>query len=121
MARHARHRTINTALGLAAACVLTSSGGALAQTQGGTLRATSGTIRRALRSTEGSRGLDGVPIHAGVQQCGAVRPGQPTGTLDTIVPDLAKNWVWDATRTKVTFKLEEGVRWHDGKPLPQRM
>jgi hypothetical protein len=63
----------------------------------------------------GSHGLDGVPIHAGVQQCGAVRPGATD--WHTRHPDLAKNWVWDATWTKVTFQLEEGVRWHDGEPF----
>jgi peptide/nickel transport system substrate-binding protein len=38
-------------------------------------------------------------------------------TPETIVPDLAKSWEWDATKTKVTFKLNEGVKWHDGKPF----
>jgi peptide/nickel transport system substrate-binding protein len=37
--------------------------------------------------------------------------------MDTIVPDLAKSWEWDATKTKLTFKLVEGVKWHDGKPF----
>jgi peptide/nickel transport system substrate-binding protein len=36
---------------------------------------------------------------------------------DTIKPELAKSWSWDATNTKITFKLEEGVTWHDGKPF----
>ncbi len=37
--------------------------------------------------------------------------------LDTIVPDLGKSWAWDAGKTKLTFKLQEGVTWHDGKPF----
>ena len=37
--------------------------------------------------------------------------------LDTIVPDLALSWTWDATKTRLTFKLAEGVKWHDGKPF----
>jgi len=37
--------------------------------------------------------------------------------LDTIVPDLGKSWSWDDSKTKLTFKLEEGVKWHDGKPF----
>ena len=40
-----------------------------------------------------------------------------TSSLETIVPDLAKSWAWDATNTKLSFKLEEGVKWHDGKPF----
>ena len=38
-------------------------------------------------------------------------------TLDTIVPDLAESWAWDAAKTKITFKLQEGVKWHDGQPF----
>jgi peptide/nickel transport system substrate-binding protein len=38
-------------------------------------------------------------------------------SLDTIVPDLATEWSWNADKTKLTFKLREGVQWHDGKPF----
>ena len=33
------------------------------------------------------------------------------------MPDLAESWAWDATKTKLTFKLRQGVKWHDGKPF----
>jgi ABC-type transport system substrate-binding protein len=42
---------------------------------------------------------------------------KPTNNLETIVPDLAKSWEWDASYRKLTFKLNEGVKWHDGKPF----
>ena len=38
-------------------------------------------------------------------------------SIDTIVPDVAASWSWDAAKTKLTFKLQEGVTWHDGKPF----
>ena len=38
-------------------------------------------------------------------------------SLDTIVPDLGQSWTWDAGKTRLTFKLAEGVKWHDGKPF----
>lgn len=38
-------------------------------------------------------------------------------SLESIVPDLASEWSWDDTKTKLTFTLREGVKWHDGKPF----
>ena len=39
-------------------------------------------------------------------------------SMQSIVPDLATSWAWDEeTGRKLTFKLHEGVRWHDGKPF----
>lgn len=40
-----------------------------------------------------------------------------TNSLDTIVPDLATGWTWNGDHTELTFKLREGVTWHDGKPF----
>ena len=41
----------------------------------------------------------------------------PLASLDSIVPDLASEWSWDVERTALTFKLRQGVKWHDGKPF----
>jgi peptide/nickel transport system substrate-binding protein len=38
-------------------------------------------------------------------------------SLDTIVPDLATEWSWEEDKTALTFKLRQGVKWHDGKPF----
>jgi len=115
MAGRTCHRT--TALGLAAACVLTSSGAALAQKQGGTLRSYIWDNPPSASIHEEATVSTVFPFMPVFNNVVLFDQAQPTGTLDTIVPDLAKSWVWDATRTKVTFQLEEGVKWHDGKPF----
>src|SRR3954454_18886372 len=38
-------------------------------------------------------------------------------SLAAIRPELATGWAWDEEGTRLTFKLREGVKWHDGKPL----
>src|SRR5947209_20023342 len=35
--------------------------------------------------------------------------------LDNIVPDLAESWSWSEDGNDLTFKLHQGVNWHDGK------
>jgi peptide/nickel transport system substrate-binding protein len=47
-------------------------------------------------------------------------PKNPRTSLETIVPDLATSWTWDATNTRLTFQLRQGVQWHDGKPFTAR-
>jgi len=44
----------------------------------------------------------------------------PQSGLQSIVPDLATEWSWDEDKSQLTFRLREGVRWHDGKPFTAR-
>src|SRR5689334_3099241 len=41
----------------------------------------------------------------------------PQSGLQSIVPDLASEWSWDEDKTALSFRLRQGIKWHDGKPF----
>ena len=45
------------------------------------------------------------------------RQDVPQNRIDTIEPDLATKWSWNADMTALTFELRRGVNWHDGRPF----
>jgi peptide/nickel transport system substrate-binding protein len=45
---------------------------------------------------------------------------KPQESLETIIPDLAESWNWSADKKQITFRLRQGVKWHDGKPFTSK-
>ena len=99
---------------LAATLVMTP---ALAQKQGGTLRIYHRDNPPSASIHEEATISTVQPFMAVFNNLVMFDQAKKLNAPDTIVPDLAESWAWDATKTKLTFKLRQGVKWHDGKPF----
>jgi peptide/nickel transport system substrate-binding protein len=105
-------RTISAAVLFVAATVP-----ALAQKSGGTLRLYNPTNPPSASIHEEATVVTVAPFMAVFNNLVLFDQLKPINSVDTIVPDLAESWAWDASRTRLTFKLRQGVKWHDGKPF----
>src|SRR6201995_1363349 len=90
---------------------------ALAQKSGGTLRLYHNDTPPSTSLLEESTIASVTPFAAVFNNLVVFDPAKPHESLDTVVGDLADSWSWDATNTKLTFKLKQGVKWHDGQPF----
>ncbi|HXZ45865.1 MAG TPA: ABC transporter substrate-binding protein [Pseudolabrys sp.] len=45
---------------------------------------------------------------------------KPQNSMGTIVPDLADSWSVSSDNLALTFKLHQGVKWHDGQPFTSK-
>lgn len=102
-------------LAMAAAILAVPLGSAMAEKAGGTLKIyhrgtpPSGSIHEeATNSTT-------APYLAVYNNLVMFDQHVAKNSLDSIVPDLAKDWSWDDSKTKLTFNLRDGVKWHDGE------
>ena len=102
---------------LAGALALGASLPAVAQKSGGTLRVQHRDNPASASIHEESTVSVQQPFMAIFNNLVLFDQQKPLQSMETIVPELAESWAWDATKTRLTFKLRPGVKWHDGKPF----
>src|SRR6516165_8809941 len=97
--------------------VAMSGGGAQAQKPGGVLRIYHRDSPASMSIHEEGTNSVAIPMMAVFNNLVLYDQHKAQNSLDTIVPDLAESWSWNEEGTRLTFKLREGVKWHDGKPF----
>src|SRR5580692_7811818 len=104
----------------AALLVLVAGPAAVAQKQGGILKIPHGDSPASMSIHEESTIVSEGPMMAVFNNLVMFDQHIPQNRLDTIVPDLAVEWSWSEDGTTLSFKLRQGVKWHDGKPFTAR-
>ena len=93
---------------------------ALAQTRGGVLKVYSLDSPASMSIHEEVTVFAQRPMMGVFNNLVTFDPQVRQNSLASVVPDLAQSWSWEEDGKQLTFKLRQGVRWHDGKPLTAR-
>ena len=104
-------------LGGLAAALMCSNGMALAQKSGGVLKMYHRDNPPSASPHEEATNSTVVPFMSLFNNLVLFDQGKPQNSPQDIVPDLAKSWSWSPDNKDLTFKLQEGVKWHDGQPF----
>jgi peptide/nickel transport system substrate-binding protein len=103
-----------------AGAVLAGLGGshpALAQKQGGILKVYHRDSPASMSILEEATISTVLPMMGVFNNLVVYDQNVKQNSLQSIVPDLATSWETSEDGTQLTFKLREGVKWHDGKPF----
>jgi peptide/nickel transport system substrate-binding protein len=97
--------------------VLAVSSSAFAQKQGGILRMYHRDSPASASIHEEATYSTNVPFMPVFNNLVIYKQDVAQNSMNSIVPDLAESWAWSADQKTLTFKLRQGVKWHDGKPF----
>ena len=105
---------------LAAASVcafLLLTGIAHAQKQGGILRVTHRDNPPSASIHEEATISTAMPFMGVFNNLVVFAPDAKQNRLEAVIPELATSWEYSDGDRTLTFKLRDGVKWHDGKPF----
>ena len=108
---------LHAALMMLFCIALVAASPAAAQKKGGTLRLYHNDNPPSTSLHEEATIASVTPFAAIFNNLVVFDPAKVHESIDTVIPDLAESWSWDSTNTKLTFKLRQGVKWHDGQPF----
>src|SRR4051794_36336514 len=106
-----------TVLAAALSFLVAAANMAAAQKQGGILRMYHRDSPASASIHEEATYSNNVPFMPVFNNLVMYKQDVPQNTVESIIPDLATSWAWSNDGKKLTFKLHEGVKWHDGKPF----
>jgi peptide/nickel transport system substrate-binding protein len=92
-------------------------GPAYAQKYGGTLNSLLSGNPPSLSLHEESTVWTTWPVTPGYNNLLLYDSLKASESLDSVVPELAESWQWSGDKRNLTFKLRQGVTFHDGKPF----
>src|SRR5215469_11617755 len=99
---------------VALAAAILAASPVLAQKRGGTLKLYHNDTPPSTSLLEESTIASVTPFAAIFNNLVVFDPAKPHESLETVIPDLAESWSWDATNTKLTFQLRQLVTCYKG-------
>src|ERR1044071_6056116 len=94
-----------------------SAGPAAAQKSGGILKLVHRESRASVSIHEEATISVVAPMMAVFNNLIRFNQHEKQNRPEFIEPELAESWSWNPNFTRLTFKLRQGVKWHDGKPF----
>jgi peptide/nickel transport system substrate-binding protein len=98
-------------------CAVILTGGALAQKTGGILKIYNRDSAPSMSILEESTLSTVLPMMGVFNNLVVYDQHVAQNSEQSILPDLATSWSWSEDGTQLTFRLREGVKWHDGQPF----
>src|SRR5207253_10373850 len=105
-------RALVTTGALLAACLVAAP--ADAQKSGGILKVHHQDSPASMSILEEATYSTVVPMMGVFNNLVMYKQDEPQNSMKSIVPDLATSWSSSEDGTELTFKLRQGVKWHDG-------
>src|SRR5712691_8185971 len=107
----------HTIRAITVAAALLVAPAASAQKSGGILQMPGSASPASMSIHEESTIAAGIPLMGVFNNLVVFDQHVAQNSMGSIVPDLATGWSWSEDGTQLTFPLQHGVKWHDGKPF----